>query len=152
MNGVDLSALRDIHMPPPPTWWPPAPGWWLVALAIGITILMIIVWVRRHRRRRLQRAALFELKQLQTQQIQGRELAAALSLLLRRYVNQHPQLKALATLEGETWLKALDDHSNKQTFCSDIGQTLISAPYQPMPDLDGAALAGIIRDFIRKNP
>ena len=26
--------LRDIHLPPAPSWWPPAPGWWLLAFVL----------------------------------------------------------------------------------------------------------------------
>ena len=27
----DTLVLRDVHVPPAPSWWPPAPGWWLLA-------------------------------------------------------------------------------------------------------------------------
>ncbi|MBP6325901.1 MAG: DUF4381 domain-containing protein, partial [Dokdonella sp.] len=26
--NADGPQLRDIHLPPDPSWWPPAPGWW----------------------------------------------------------------------------------------------------------------------------
>ena len=30
-------VLRDIHLPPEPSWWPPAPGWWILfVLAMGV--------------------------------------------------------------------------------------------------------------------
>ena len=31
--------LRDIHLPPEPSWWPPAPGWWLLALLLVIYLV-----------------------------------------------------------------------------------------------------------------
>ena len=27
--------LRDIHLPPAPSWWPPAPGWWVLAALLA---------------------------------------------------------------------------------------------------------------------
>ena len=33
-------VLRDIHLPPDPSWWPPAPGWWMLA-ALVVTIATI---------------------------------------------------------------------------------------------------------------
>ena len=33
--------LRDIHLPPEPSWWPPAPGWWLLAAILVAAIVVL---------------------------------------------------------------------------------------------------------------
>ena len=40
MNAPSGPDLRDIHLPPAPSWWPPAPGWWLLALVLLIAIAL----------------------------------------------------------------------------------------------------------------
>ena len=61
-----------------------------------------------------------------------------------------PDMAVFSSLES--LLKALDDHYHTPSFSNGLGRTLISAPFQPEPDLDGHALADLIRDFIRRNP
>ena len=51
--------LRDIHLPPEPSWWPPAPGWWLLAIVIGLVAWRLTryglrSWRARQRSRALQ--------------------------------------------------------------------------------------------------
>ena len=43
MNAPSGPDLRDIHLPPAPSWWPPAPGWWLLAIVLLIAIA-VGVW------------------------------------------------------------------------------------------------------------
>ena len=60
----DLSQLRDIHLPPPVSWWPLAPGWWLL-LGTLLLLTAIAFWLwRRRRRSNWRREALRELAQL----------------------------------------------------------------------------------------
>jgi len=48
--------LRDIHLPPDPSWWPPAPGWWVLAVLV-LAMLLAGAWLwRRQRRMARQRA------------------------------------------------------------------------------------------------
>ena len=44
--------LRDIHLPPSPSWWPPAPGWWALAGLIVLVLLLVGWWWRQGDRRR----------------------------------------------------------------------------------------------------
>lgn len=60
-----LTQLRDIHSPPPVSWWPPAPGWW----ALALIALLLFIWgvttvVRRYRRNRYRRDGMALLKNL----------------------------------------------------------------------------------------
>ena len=43
MNAASGPDLRDIHLPPTPSWWPPAPGWWLLAIVVLIAIATGVV-------------------------------------------------------------------------------------------------------------
>ena len=46
--------LRDVQLPPAPSWWPPAPGYLMIG---GVVLLLLVVaaffwWQRRRRRQR----------------------------------------------------------------------------------------------------
>jgi hypothetical protein len=44
--------LRDVQLPPAPSWWPPAPGYLMVGGAVLLVLLVIaVLWWRRRRRR-----------------------------------------------------------------------------------------------------
>lgn len=47
-------ALRDIHLPPAPSWWPPAPGWWMLA-GVLLIILLLLARARYRYRQRIKR-------------------------------------------------------------------------------------------------
>jgi hypothetical protein len=43
-SGAQRRAqLRDIHLPPDPSWWPPAPGWWMLAALAAVMLLAGVV-------------------------------------------------------------------------------------------------------------
>lgn len=100
-------GLRDIHLPPDPSWWPPAPGWWLLA-AISILALLAIAWLLRRRRLRRQRlhAALADIDALERAHADAPErLAAALHELLRRVARRYdPQA---THHRGDAWRRCL---------------------------------------------
>lgn len=65
MEGDPLQQLRDVHLPPDPSWWPPAFGWWLFALLL----LLAVIWACRqlidhYKRRAPSRAAKVQLADL----------------------------------------------------------------------------------------
>lgn len=86
-------VLRDIHLPPDPSWWPPAPGWWLLALLALILIYLAVRWWRqRWRVVRARRQVLAELVQLRRRHRADNDdasLAADLHQLLRRVAREH---------------------------------------------------------------
>ena len=104
----DTLVLRDVHVPPAPSWWPPAPGWWLLAGVVVLVLLGIVAW-RWHRRRRLQRwQRWFDAVP------QGRapaEQVAAASDLLRRAARRVSP--GADRLEGEAWLRFLDGEQGR---------------------------------------
>ena len=61
-----LVNLKDIHLPPPVSFWPPAPGWWILALLLISTLFIGGVWLyRKYKKRKPKTEALRILKDLQ---------------------------------------------------------------------------------------
>lgn len=100
-------VLRDIHLPPAPSWWPPAPGWWVLALlCILATIAGAWVWRRHRRRRAAEHAVLAELDAIvEHWQAQPSRLAAAMHQLLRRVALRHD--RKAGQRQGEAWRETL---------------------------------------------
>lgn len=101
--------LRDIHLPPEPSWWPPAIGWWLLA-ALALLAIAAVVWAWRRRRRvrQRQRRILGELDRLVRLHRQDGDRAALLGglhQLLRRVVREHDA--AAVRLRGDAWRRTL---------------------------------------------
>ena len=120
----DTLVLRDVHVPPAPSWWPPAPGWWLLAGVVVLVLLGIAAW-RWHRRRRLQRwQRWFDAVP------QGRapaEQVAATSDLLRRAARRVSP--GADRLEGEAWLRFLDGEQGR-AFSEGPGRLLLVGGYR----------------------
>lgn len=152
--------LRDIHLPPAPSWWPPAPGWWLLAI-IAIALLVVALrWLaRRRRERRWRRGIQAELDRIAaTQEAQPDpiRLATEVSQLLRRASRLiEPQA---ATLRDEAWLDFLDRQLPPARiadapFRSGAGRLLVDAPYRRSGDpataaLDARALVDLARGWL----
>jgi hypothetical protein len=136
--------LRDIHLPPTPSWWPPAPGWWILAIvllvAIGFGVAMLIHEMRARRWRKRVVAELDRIAATHASQPDPVRLAADISQLLRRAsLLIEP---TAAALEGEAWLDFLDRQFDavstrsrvEERFRSATGRALIDAPYRRADD------------------
>ena len=138
--------LRDIHLPATVSSWPWAPGWWLL---LGLLVVGIFSAWQYWQGRRLQRLALTRLEQMA--ELPERELAPALSRLLRQAVISHfPQ--DYAGLSGQDWLKFLDRPFTDCPFTQGVGHCLLDAPYRPEAQLDRAALIALCRRWLKKLP
>ena len=157
-NGPDL---RDIHLPPDPSWWPPAPGWWILAIVL-LAAISFGAWmlVREWRERQWRRRVAAELDRIAaTHGAQPVQLAAEVSQLLRRAsLLIEPNA---AALEGDAWLAFLDRQIDGGTatkadvrFQSDAGRALIDAPYRrvddPAANVDTGALIGLARSWLKR--
>jgi hypothetical protein len=150
--------LRDIHLPPEPSWWPPAPGWWLLALIALALIVVAARWLLRRRRERQWRqrihAELDRIATTQAAQPDPIRLAADVSQLLRRAsLLIEPQA---AALRDEAWLKFLDERlaDGNAAFQKGAGRLLVDAPYRRAADpavqaLDAHALLDLARAWLR---
>lgn len=145
----DGPELRDIHLPPDPSWWPPAPGWWLLAL---IVILLAAIAIRRlmrvRRAQRWQREVMQEVDRISAAHAEHGDpvrLAADLSALLRR-ATLLVDARA-AALQGEAWLQYLDSRIGGDAFSTGAGRSLLDAPWQRTASYDTAALFALTRSW-----
>ncbi|HGX93240.1 MAG TPA: DUF4381 domain-containing protein [Candidatus Tenderia sp.] len=146
-----LDELRDIHAPEPVSWWPPAPGWWIV-LGLVLLATLIGLGLRYWRKKNaLRESALAELAHIKTEFSESQDavqLAARLSILLRRVAISGGDRKK-AALKGRAWLAYLDETGQTRAFSEGAGQVLISAPYQSSAELDADALLAAVEAWLQ---
>ncbi len=150
--------LRDIHLPPPVSWWPPAPGWWGL-LAIAVALVALSLWLRhRLRRSTVRRTALRELAALERDPaLSPSERLQRLSTLLRRAALSIYPRDEVAGLTGDDWLHFLDRAMDTRQFSQGAGRLLLEAPYRAFIAADdsakeGAILFALCRQWISQLP
>lgn len=154
MNPTDpLANLADIHLPDPVSVWPPAIGWWILAALVLAILIAVPLWlIRRHRKRAYRREALAQLQMLQTQQEEhnATEMASALSGLLKQVAITLFGRQETASLNGDNWLKFLDEKGKTSDFTQGPGRVLGDDIYRPGAAIDLEALFKISKQWIEK--
>lgn len=113
-------ALRDVQEGVPPAWWPPAPGWWMV---LGAIVLLAAILGWRTARQRRRRAAILRLfDEAVARAGTPSQQVAAMSELLRRAARRKDA--SADTLEGEAWLRFLDEGLSQPVFAAGTGALL----------------------------
>lgn len=128
-------VLRDVHLPPAPSWWPPAPGWWMVFAVLLVVALAVLAFAVRRRRRVQSWQRLFdEAARLP----QANQRIAAISELLRRAARRTDA--NADRLQGEDWLRFLDG-GKRRDFRAGPGRVLLDGGYRrEVADEDAARL------------
>jgi len=143
--------LRDIHLPPDPSWWPPAPGWWIVALICLALLATAAVRIRRRMaRQRWKRRVLAELDRIASEYSMAPDelhLTAEISQLLRRASRLLDP--AAPALHGEAWLGFLDSTLGSEEFSKGAGRVILEGPYQRTTSCDAEALLGLTRRWLQ---
>lgn len=135
--------LKDVHEGIAPGWWPPAPGWWIVCAAVALAVALL-AW-RRLRRRRRAAAILRLFDDALAHADTPSQQVAAMSELLRRAARRKDA--NAATLEGEAWLRFLDEGMPQPVFVAGIGSLLLDGGFRADVSRDEAdALRAIARD------
>lgn len=140
--------LRDIHLPPQPSWWPPAPGWWMLTLLVVVASGIVLWWWRgRRRRREDERRVLAEVDAaLALWREQPQALAAGLHQLLRRGA---ARLDPFATRQrGEDWRSTLARMPVDAATLAQL-ERIELAMYRPDAALDADAAAEATRRWLR---
>ena len=131
-QGIDLSGLRDIHLPPMPSAWPLAWGWWI--LIAGAVFFCVGLWFLMFRKPRLtaRKYALGEIARLsETYRNDSYALAAEISLLLRRIALLKFPRENVAGLYGRKWRLFLESTSKKPVFKGRAGDIVEHVLYLP---------------------
>ena len=144
-----LAALRDIHLPPDPSLWPPAPGWWiLLALACVLGwrgVIMRRRWLAERNTRKMihdARDLLYDIRRRHQGGAALEQIAAELSVLVRRIALTLRPRTEVAGLCADAWLDFLARSASNENFRSEAGQFLLEAPYRRSASLpSGAAQA-----------
>ena len=129
MSPANL-PLRDVHLPPEPSWWPPAPGWWWLAAVVLLVLGLWASWLAWRRLRRRRWLAWFD---ADTGAGGHPQRLAAMSALLRRAArraqpgSEHGQ--------GEHWLRFLDGPRGA-AFSAGPGRLLLEGGF--MREVDAA--------------
>jgi hypothetical protein len=147
MNQDWLSQLAPAHAPPPLGWWPPAPGWWMLALLLLAALAVLIYWLNRPRRR-LRRAVLRKLVQLEQANTDDAALARGLQDLLRRYAVARFGREAVAGLAGTAWIDFVVAHGGTD-WAGRSGEALLCAAYGNEAASERAQWLAGARAFIR---
>ena len=144
-----LETLADIVEPPPPEGAPPL----LVAanLALVLSILGLLAWRRRARRRAWLDEALGELAAVDHGEPGRARLAIA--TVLRR-VMRHRHGSTVDALHGDAWLRRLDAEFGGDWFTAGEGRAFGDALYAPVPTrgLDTRSLARALAKRLRRLP
>ncbi|MBQ7413453.1 MAG: DUF4381 domain-containing protein [Alphaproteobacteria bacterium] len=126
---MDLSELRDIHLPTEPSWWPPAVGWWyLLGIIIGGLIVFgagYMYWWTRPKQ-----YAVRELEGICSNQKNAVLAARRISVLLKRIALLIYPRSKVATLSDEKWIDFLISKIG-QVYSEAELNLLASAPYMP---------------------
>ncbi|WP_243038956.1 DUF4381 family protein [Dyella sedimenti] len=141
-------TLRDIHLPPAPSWWPPAPGWWILATLIVLLALLAVGWWRHRRRRRAaEQAVMAEMDAIVSRWSgQPAQLAAALHQLLRRVALRFDA--GAAQRQGDAWRHTLAMVTADPAVIDRL-MALESSLYRPGVSFDVAATVEAVRQWLR---
>lgn len=149
-----LLPIKDIHLPVAISWWPLAPGWWI---ALGLILLMVMVWQYRHQIRAwfapsVRSIALRRLDEIvREDDLNTQQKAQRVSQLLRQSAISHGLRDQVAGLTGEQWLQFLDGDNPQKPFSTGIGRSLIDAPYRQDVELDTDAIVELTRSWLKQN-
>ena len=147
-----LLNLKDIHLPPPVSFWPPAPGWWVLVVLLISSLFICGVWFyRQHKKRKPKNEALKILKDLQTTHKNSHDDLASLrnlSNLIRRTALTYYKNDTVASLQGYAWLEFLDKTGKTKEFSQGVGKVLGNEVFKRKVNPDMNALFLLVKKWI----
>jgi hypothetical protein len=153
MNGsssspnIDLSQLKDIHLPDDISWWPLAIGWWLLITILPTILTLFFVYFYRQKKAKVIQKMTLEL--LDNAYIQDASFLLSAHSILKRYCRQY--YPEALSLTGENWVEFLNSaHSKKHDtiFSSSLSNALNYGIYSQDSDYDREKLLASCRLWI----
>ena len=142
---IDLSGLRDVHLPSLPSLWPlPVDFWIAITGMISFVVLIRLAWIRYHRLT-AKKYANEEVERLMKKFPQDDyRLATELSLLMRRIaLMKYPREKVCA-LSGKTWREFLDKTTKKDFFKAEAGDIVEKIMFIPPEQFKNGHISELI--------
>jgi hypothetical protein len=130
----ELQQLKDIHLPHAINMWPIAPGWIILFIIfLGLTSYLLYSGYQRNQKKKTVKFALTKLnqyKELIATNPQDINIAAEISMLIRRTALHYFRREDIAGLSGDNWLDFLNRSGDTTQFTGAVGRILIDAPYR----------------------
>ena len=143
-----LAALRDVILPPDPSFWPPAIGWWLLAVLAVVLVVTVQYGIRYFSERFALTAVMKNVSNLK--QLNSKAAVVELSILLKKIaVTKFPRAQ-VAGLTGSRWLEFLDQSGDTDQFTRGPGRILATAPYSKQVVEDLNPVFDLCEDWVEK--
>lgn len=148
-QAPESPQLRDIHLPPSPSWWPPAPGWWGLAVLLVLVLLLLGWWWRRASRRHRNHGVI--LAQIDAIALRHAGDTAAFAAGMHRLLRQVVRLYDASAVHARdaAWREALAKVSVDNTTLDRL-ISLDTAMYRPGAPLDEAAVTAAMHRWLAR--
>lgn len=150
---VDLSQLKDIHLPNAVHDWPIAFGWWLILIASLLTLAAGIYLWRRYKAKHANKKAALKLLAQQYAEFKANQdgqlfLQQSTQTLKRYCLQQYPQA---VSYSGTAWTDFLMRHSNKVLFSEKLITAMSQGIYQQQCQFDEDELYKACTNWLKNN-
>ena len=143
-----LAELRDVILPPDPSFWPPAIGWWMAAILFVVLIATAFYGARYLFARHARTSVVQRVSSLKN--LDSKSAVVELSILLKKIaVTKFPRAQ-VAGLTGRKWLEFLDQSGDTDQFTKGPGKILATAPYSKQIAEDLNPVFDLCEDWVRK--
>ena len=154
-QGIDLSGLKDIHLPEIPPLWPLPAVFWIVLFGTFFAVFAVR-WVWRY----FHRVTAFKYAKRQveslTKQFSGNsyKIAYEICLLLRRIALMKFKRENVSSLSGKEWRSFLEKTTKKPVFAGaagDIVENVMFIPSDRFSYRDVTPLIEAAKEWIAEN-
>ena len=154
-QGIDLSGLRDIHLPEIPSVWPLPFAFWVILFSIFFFVFTIQWGWRYFHIITAKKYANHEVESL-TKRFNGNnyKIASEICLLLRRIALMKFKREDISLLSGKAWRQFLEKTTKKPVFsgqAGDIVENIMFIPADKFRYKDVAALVAAAKEWIAEN-
>lgn len=154
-QGIDLSGLRDIHLPEIPSVWPLPMRFW-----IALFVLFLCIFLCRFLWRYIHRITARKYANREVESLAFRfsgnsyKIAMEICLLLRRIAVMKFGRENVAGLSGNAWRRFLEKTVKKQVFSGEAGEiveNIMFIPEQQFHRRDISVLVSAAKEWIAEN-